>query len=58
VAGWGVNEAALTPNGFEFADLKSYRDPNFLPGAVKYGGMKTLRRLAADHGIQFIKAGK
>ena len=30
---------------FRFDDLKSYRDPNFLPGAVKYGGINALLRL-------------
>ena len=58
VDGKGVNEAAVDAGTFSFADLKSYRDPNFLPGAVKYGDLKSLRRLAAAQGIKFIKAAK
>ena len=58
VDGKGVKEAAVNAGTFSFADLKSYRDPNFLPGAVKYGDLKSLRRLAAAQGIKFIKAAK
>lgn len=32
-------------DGFRFADLKSYRDPQFLPGAVKYGDLPGLLAL-------------
>ena len=31
---------------FRFADLRSYRDPSFLPGAVKYGDLPTLERIS------------
>ena len=55
MSGRGVNEATVHAGKFAFANLKSYRDPNFLPGAVKYGGLKTLRRLAAANGVQLKK---
>ena len=58
VAGEGVNEAAVGVGRFAFVNLKSYRDPNFLPGAVKYGDIKALRRLATAQGIQFVKGAK
>ena len=51
----GINEATVHAGKFAFANLKSYRDPNFLPGAVKYGGLKTLHRLAAANGVQLKK---
>ena len=35
--------------GFRFAELTSYRDPNFLPGAVKYGDLPGLLALLAEH---------
>ena len=33
--------------GFRFANLASYRDVNFLPGAVKYGELPALLALSA-----------
>ena len=55
LSGRGINEAMVRAGKFAFADLKSYRDPNFLPGAVKYGGLKSLRRLATANGVQLKK---
>ena len=31
---------------FRFANLKSYRDPDFLPGAVKYGDLPALLKIS------------
>ena len=42
----GVKSITLESNRFRFADLKSYRDPNFLPGAVKYGDLPALMKLS------------
>lgn len=36
-AGPIVDRVAVDTEGFRFADLSSYSDPRFLPGAVKYG---------------------
>ncbi len=47
IAGDVVNNAAVESNGFRFADLKSFRDPNFIPGAVKYGDVPALLALSA-----------
>jgi len=33
--------------GFRFVNVKSYREPAFLPGAVKYGDVPGLLSLAA-----------
>ena len=42
----GVKNVSLENNRFRFANLKSYRDPNFLPGAVKYGDLPALMKLS------------
>ena len=49
LAGDSVNRVAMDTGGFRFVDLKSYRDVNFLPGAVKYGDLPGLLALAAPH---------
>jgi hypothetical protein len=48
-AGDEVDVTAIDTEGFRFADLESYRDVNFLPGAVKYGDLPALLALAAPH---------
>ena len=47
ICGDTIDRAALDTAGFRFVDLKTYRDPNFLPGAVKYGDLPALLALAA-----------
>jgi len=42
----GVKNVTLEEAKFRFANLKSYRDPNFLPGAVKYGDLPALLKLS------------
>lgn len=46
-AGDAVTRVAVNTEGFRFADLSSFRDPNFLPGAVKYGDLPGLLSLSA-----------
>lgn len=46
IAGKAIDKVALNTKGFRFTDLKSYRDPNFLPGAVKYGDLPGLLKLS------------
>lgn len=53
-APWGVAAIAMSGNqdqvyqslidtqGFRFASVESYRDANFVPGAVKYGDLPAL----------------
>jgi hypothetical protein len=53
LVGTVVHRAALDTQGFRFADLKSYRDPNFLPGAVKYGDLPSLLALSAPGALWF-----
>jgi dienelactone hydrolase len=47
VAASAVDRAAVDTAGFRFADLTSYRDPNFLPGAVKYGDLPAMLALSS-----------
>jgi dienelactone hydrolase len=47
MAGADVDSAAIDTGGFRFANLESYRDVNFLPGAVKYGDLPALLALSA-----------
>ena len=46
-AGSAIHGIAVDTGGFRFANLTSYRDPNFLPGAVKYGDLPGLLSLCA-----------
>ena len=46
-AGGAVDRAAVDTAGFRFARLTEIDDPNFLPGAVKYGDVPGLLSLAA-----------
>ncbi|KPK38052.1 MAG: hypothetical protein AMJ65_13390 [Phycisphaerae bacterium SG8_4] len=46
MAGAAVDSAAIDTGGFRFANLESYRDVNFLPGAVKYGDLPALLALS------------
>ncbi len=51
IAGSQIDKAAIDTQGFRFADITSYRDPNFLPGAVKYGDLPSLLALSAPHAL-------
>jgi hypothetical protein len=47
IGGNQIDRAAIDTHGFRYADLTSYRDPDFLSGAVKYGDLPPLLALAA-----------
>lgn len=47
-----VNRVGLRVEGFKFADLKAHDDVRFLPGAVKYGGMKALLGMMKVEGVK------
>ncbi|MBC8355021.1 MAG: acetylxylan esterase [Planctomycetes bacterium] len=51
IAGSQIDKAAIDTQGFRFADVTSYRDPNFLPGAVKYGDLPSLLALSAPNAL-------
>jgi hypothetical protein len=42
----GLKFVSIRDFDFRFADLKSYRDPNFFPGAVKYGDLSALVKIS------------
>lgn len=47
LAGKSVETAAIDTQGFRFARLKSWKDENFLPGAVKYGDLPAMMAMSA-----------
>lgn len=49
VAGSQIDRLAVDTQGFRFENLTSYRDPNFMVGAVKYGDVPALLALSAPH---------
>ena len=44
LAGSSVKEVKTGKSDFTFASITDYRDPNFLPGAVKYGDVAWLKQ--------------
>ena len=42
-----VDRAAIDTSGFRFAKISSLRDPDFLPGSLKYGDLPAMLALAA-----------
>lgn len=50
-----AGQLTLQQTSFRFDDLKNYRDPYFVPGAVKYGDLPGLLALAASVPIQVEK---
>jgi len=42
-----LTELRLADDQFRFDGITSYRDPNFVPGAVKYGDLPGLLTLVA-----------
>lgn len=46
IAGSTLDKTVIDDPGFRFADIKSFRDPNFIPGAVKYGDLPALLELS------------
>lgn len=47
VAGDTADGAVIQSGGYRFAELTSWRDPQFLPGAVKYGDLPGMLALSA-----------
>ena len=49
IVGSAVDKAAVDTAGFRFENLTSYRDVDFVPGAVKYGDLPGLLSLSAPN---------
>ncbi len=47
IAGPAIDRTAIDTAGFRFASLTEFDDPQFLPGAVKYGDVPALLALSA-----------
>lgn len=56
-AGTAVSQAFVDTRGFRFGALKSYRDPDFLPGALKYGDLPGLLALSAPQPLTLLGEG-
>ena len=54
LAGDTVDKALIVSDGFRFENITSYRDPNFIPGAVKYGDLPGLLNLASSQQIWLV----
>ena len=52
--GKNITRTVIDTKGFRFGKLKSFRDPGFLPGAVKYGDLPALLALAAPHPLYLL----
>ncbi len=53
-AGGVVTRAVVDAPGFRFAALTSFRHPDFLPGAVKYGDLPAVLGLSAPHPLWIV----
>ncbi len=51
LAGSVVDRLGVDTQSFRFVELESYRDPDFLPGAVKYGDLPGILSLSAPRPI-------
>jgi hypothetical protein len=51
-----VKSVQLENDTFRFVDLSSYRDPNFVPGAVKYGDLPGLIATVKNLGTEVVVA--
>ncbi len=54
LAGPLLDRVLIESDGFRFANVKDYRDVNFVPGAVKYGDLPTLMALRSPHPIAIV----
>jgi dienelactone hydrolase len=51
IAGSAIDRAAIDTAGFRFASLTEFDDPQFVPGAVKYGDLPALIALSAGSDV-------
>ena len=58
VLGDAVKKRVIDTQGFRFETLRSFRDPDFVPGMVKYGDVPALLALSAPHPLWVVGEGK
>ncbi|QDT07886.1 Acetyl xylan esterase (AXE1) [Rubripirellula lacrimiformis] len=51
IAGDAIDHAVIDTDGFRFASITNYRDPNFVPGSVKYGDLPAILALRSPHSL-------
>ena len=56
-SGKATSKAVIDTDGFRFVDLESWRDPQFLPGAVRYGDLPGLLALNAPEALRILGEG-
>ncbi len=54
ISGSAVDKAAIESNGFRFAKITDYHDPNFVPGVVKYGDLSAVLALNAPEPLMIL----
>ncbi|MFP6586760.1 MAG: acetylxylan esterase, partial [Pirellulaceae bacterium] len=54
IAGDAVQQVIIDTQGFRFASITSYLDPNFFPGAIKYGDLPAILALNAPRPLILI----
>ncbi len=54
LAGGVIDRVAIDTGGFRFDSVQSYRDVNFIPGAVKYGDLPVLLALRAPYPLAIV----
>ena len=58
IAGEMFDQVVIDTGGFRYADTRSYRDADFVPGSVKYGDIPTLLALRAPHALTIAGEGE
>ncbi|MCG8652415.1 MAG: acetylxylan esterase [Pirellulales bacterium] len=53
-AGKHVSQAIVQTNGTRFADIDTYKNVDFVPGAAKYGDVPALMALRAPHALTIL----
>ena len=52
-----VHTRVIDTRGFRFANIRFFRDVNFVPGAVKYGDLPAILALSAPHPLWILGEG-
>ena len=55
--GESIERRVVDTRGFRFRDIVSMRDPQFLPGAVKYGDIPGMLSLSVPHPLWVLGEG-
>lgn len=53
LSGGALDRVAISTGGLSFTEQLDYRDPQFLPGGSKYGGLKMMIALGKSTALRF-----